>query len=110
MVALYSGVNCDIYNVVMPTYLPPTGCDRCADWSGHDDKSIWGVEGIPDGIGNSCAMPSLVNGDGKLFNKESVESSYSGPWCYCNGTYLMHRFVSIRVFHCVFSQVFFVPI
>lgn len=69
----------DMYNVVMPEYLPPTGCTSCDDWSKHTDKPIWGKAGPPPGVGNSCAMPAELVGA----SKTDPKSSYSGPWCYC---------------------------
>jgi len=87
MLAVLCGVNCDIYNVVMPTYLPPAGCKKCADWEHNiwtNDESIWGVGGFPKGIGNSCAMPALLNGN--QFDNNTVNSSYSGPWCVCDAS------------------------
>ena len=70
----------DMYNVVMPHYLPPVGCSACSDWK--DVKKVnWGPSGVPKDVGNSCVMmAAFVNGADK-----SAEDSFSGPFCYCHG-------------------------
>jgi hypothetical protein len=78
---LAAAVMADMYNILMPEYLPPKGC-TCDEWSKHADESIWGKTGPPPNAANSCAMPAeLVSA-----SKTDPKSSYSGPWCYCAST------------------------
>ena len=71
----------DMYDVVMPSYLPPVGCAACKQWA---DVGTLVAEGLslPDDWGNSCVMiASNINGADK-----TPEDAFRGPFCYCNST------------------------
>ena len=68
-----------MYDIVMPAYRPPEGCE-CAAWNASTAES-WAAGAVPDDAGSSCAMPAAIV-DGKI----GVTTSYSGPWCYCKGS------------------------
>ena len=68
-----------MYDIVMPAYRPPEGCE-CAAWNASTAQS-WAAGAVPADAGSSCAMPAAIV-DGKI----GVTTSYSGPWCYCKGS------------------------
>jgi len=70
----------NMYDVLMPKYLPPSGCTKCASWS-TKGASIWAAGAIPADASNSCAMPAAA-----IDGKNTVEASFSGPWCHCEAT------------------------
>lgn len=79
-----SRLEANMYDVVMPAYLPPVGCDACRPWDAATDSVLWAKAEALATAGNHCAMPA-ANLTGR--DKTTPEGSYSGPWCYCtNGT------------------------
>ena len=79
----------DMYDVLMPHYLPPAECGAagCAAWSGQDPR-VWRAGAPPDNAGDSCAMPagpildSRFNKTTETLNK-ATNTSWQGAWCYC---------------------------
>ena len=83
----------NMYDVVMPHYVPADGC-KCAAWNAIGDAkeqaridATWANGKAPADAGNSCAMPAAAagNGDCDGCTKDTIINSFAGPWCYCEG-------------------------
>ena len=70
----------NMYDVIMPAYLPPEGCDACRPWDAATDATLWVDQEALAAAGHHCAMPA-ANLTGR--DKTTPQGSYSGPWCYC---------------------------
>lgn len=79
---LLPGAAANMYDVVMPAYLPPAGCAACRPWTSKD-AALWANATALSQAGSSCAMPAA-----KLtgHDKKTPEGAYKGPWCYCKAT------------------------
>ena len=76
-------VAANMYDVIMPAYLPPPGCDSCRAWDAATDAALWASSETLAAAGSSCAMPAAqLTGKGK----DKIKDSFSGPWCYCKAT------------------------
>ena len=76
-------VAANMYDVIMPAYLPPPGCDSCRAWDAATDAALWASSERLAAAGSSCAMPAAqLTGKGK----DKIKDSFSGPWCYCKAT------------------------
>jgi len=86
-------VQANVRDVVMPAYVPATGC-VCSAWASISNSSeqarineYWSGGKPPENAGSSCAMPAASAGrfecDGCTVDK--IYNSFQGPWCYCEG-------------------------
>lgn len=84
LLLLPANVAADMYDVVMPAYLPPAGCAACRAWDATVDAALWAdpLKALA-GAKSHCAMPA-ANLTGH--DKATPEGSYGGPWCYCKAT------------------------
>ena len=84
LLLLPANVAADMYDVVMPAYLPPAGCAACRAWDATVDAALWAdpLKALA-GAKSHYAMPA-ANLTGH--DKTTPEGSYGGPWCYCKAT------------------------
>ena len=52
------GLEANMYDVIMPTYLPPEGCDACRPWDATEDAALWAKPEALASAGTHCAMPA----------------------------------------------------